>query len=303
MKSAIQFFSFFFIVITILTGCKNGKKDSGGNSETVAHTNYNITILLDLSDRISAIKNPDQAEKDIAAILRVVHAMKKGMDKKGVFAANDCIKVVFYPNHFNSTIQSIAKALDIDFAELEIDEKRKMHSALDSIYRNNLTQLYNIASSAGYFNGSDIFNYFRHRATDDCISDEPNTINVLVVVTDGYMYFANSIYQKGNRYSFIGPNAPHVSKFRKNPNWQSDFTNGDYGFLSAGVTLKQLHILALEFAPWGPYTDDYDIMKAYWSKWFDEMQVSKDNYKILKTDLPSLNEKLIDRFFARLNYY
>lgn len=288
-------------LLLLLPACGTDKGKPGNRELTAAVTepkpdNLNITLLLDLSDRISAAKNPGQAARDTSAIMEVVKTLKKYVASKGTFYSKDRIKVVFYPNSYNNTIQNIAAALNIDFGELSPEQKRKRYESIDSLYAVNLASLYDIASNAQTFNGSDLFNYFKHRAEEDCISNDPAFINLLVIISDGYMYYKNSLYSTGNRFSYIAPEASHVKMFRKDYYWQNSFDEGDYGFINAGCDLKKLKILALEFAPWGNNVIDFDIMTRYWGKWFGEMNIKPGNFKILKTDMPALNKPVISGF-------
>lgn len=263
-----------------------------------SHDNYNITILLDLSDRISGKKNPDQHIRDAAVIRQVVSELKRHIHNKGIARTKDRIKVVFYPHVNDMKAAELAGALSFDFGAAKGSTRKKMFKEIDSIYGNNLTELYRMASNAGVFAGSDIFNFFKHRAADDCIAQGEGYKNILVLLTDGYMYNASSKRQERNRYSYIGPEAPHVKIFRNNPHWENVFREGDYGFIPAAKDLAGLHILAVEFAPAVNRPIDYDIMLKYWQKWFDEMNIPEKNRKFIKSDLPSLNAALVQNFFG-----
>ena len=286
-----------FVLVSCGGSDKKAAELTAGVTDS-APRNFNITILLDLSDRISSLKNPGQAARDTADIMAVVKTLKDHLAAKGTIDTRDRIKVVFYPNNYNSMVQEIAASLNIDFGELSPAQRRQAYETIDSVYRKNLSLLYAMASSAPVFAGSDIFNYFRHRIGDDCIAPERDFRNLLVILSDGYLYHKNACYSSANRYSYIGPDAQHVKIFRKDYNWKDKFDSGDYGFISAGNDLKKLRILALEFAPWGDNTIDFDIMSAYWAKWFDEMNIAEKHYKIIRTDIPALNKPVIATFIG-----
>lgn len=297
-------FSIILIIsLSFFFACTDEKEDitntqSGMVMQKVK--NFNVTILLDLSDRISANKNPGQLDRDINCIMTILDALKNNMIKKGTIDSEDRIRVVFYPNHSSTVTKDIAASLNIDFGEMTPSQRKQKFEMIDTIYMQNLSVLYSIASTASIFNGSDIFNYFKHRVIDDCILNDSSFVNLLVIMTDGYMYHNNSCYSSGNRFSFITPNAKHVDMFRKNFNWQDMFDKDDYGFINLGIELSNLKVLALEFSPWGKNASDYDIMHKYWSKWFEELGINKNNYKIVKTDLPSLNKNIISQFMQKL---
>lgn len=288
-----------FTAALMLNGCSNNntKSETEKPAEQKAK-NMNITILLDLSDRISKSKNPGQAERDIESVLSVVKSLKASLFAKGTINSNDKIKVVFYPNSYNPLIQDIAENLNIDFGKIETSMRKKMYDTLDCLFRSELKKLYDFASTGKIFDGSDIFSYFKDRVEDDCLSSGSGFTDVLVVLTDGYMYYVNSKQTENNRASFITPESRELNQLRKAKNPEEVIDNNDYGFISVNKKFKTLNILVLELAPFNNSSIDYDIIKKYWSKWFFEME--SKNYKLVKTDNPSLNCNIIEKYFNKL---
>lgn len=290
----------FTLTITSCTTDNEQNKENGiAKSSETGYKNMNVTILIDLSDRISASKNPGQAEKDIKSIGYVVDAFKYFMSKKGTINSDDKIRVIFYPSGDNKLSQEIAENLTVDFSKLEVPQKRAMFSGINRLYREQLERLYAIASRSAQYKGSDIFNYFKHRVYDDCITNDENYSDVLVILTDGYLFSSDSKYRDGNRFSFIGPSADHLTIFRNSVNWEKTFNDNNYGFINTDNNLSNLKILALEIAPIVGQPKDFDVIKKYWSKWFEEQYVKSGNYKIVKTDLPSLNKEIIYSFINK----
>jgi len=284
--------------LPFFTGCD---ETSSRNAGVDQFANLNVTILVDLSDRISAAKNIEQIERDVECIKSVVHAFKSFVNTKGTVHSEDRIKVVFYPNNLNSGLENIASALSINFGETEFQNRRGVYDAIDSVYSYNLERLYSVASSAGTFNGSDIYNYFRHRVADDCIDERENFRNILVILSDGYMYHKNSMVQSGNRYSYILPGSGHMRDFSNNTGYAGLFERENYGFINTGNRLSKLSVLALEFAPYRDYAFDYDIQKLYWEKWFSEQGIERGNFKIVKSDLSALNKPIIKNFILKMS--
>lgn len=265
--------------------------------EDVNYKNLNLTILIDLSDRISEVKNPGQIQKDLYIINSVLEAFKKYLYHKGVVQSDDKIKVIFYPVNNNSIYQDVADSLYIDFEQIELKERKKTFRDLNEIYNRNLTYIYSIASKSSSFPGSDLFNYFKHRITDDCIIDDNRFINILVILTDGYIYDQNVKYNIGNRFSYLAPLANHIVQFRKKKDWENVFQQQDYGLIKLDNDLSRLNIIVAELNPPKNHPEDFDILKKYWSKWLTEQNVMKNNFKILKTDLNYLNSNIIQKFF------
>jgi len=285
-----------------LTHCSENDSSNDGQSKSkqADYKNLNVTILLDLSDRISVKKNPTQVDKDLKIIMNILDAFKSSLSKKGVVHSEDRIKVIYYPTVNYEIYQDIADSLNIDFSNYEFIKRKKIFENLSTIYYNNLKKLYSLASNSKNFEGSDLFNYFKHRVVDDCISSDSNFINLLVVLTDGYIYHKNSKYQEGNRFSYLIPEASHVSNFRKINNWESIFDKNDFGLMKLDNDLSKLNILLAEFAPIENSPKDFDILKKYWTKWLIEQNVSKDNFKILQTDLSTLNRDIVFKFFNKI---
>lgn len=288
------------VLILIIAGCSTNDNSSENSSINNGYKNLNVTILLDLSDRISLAKNPDQPEKDINIILTVVDNFKYFLSKKGVVNSDDKIKLICYPTLNYDLYESIADSLNIDFSKYEFAQRKKLYSSLSNIYHKNLKILYNQASKAKVYDGSDLFNYFKHRVSDDCILNDSNYINVLVILTDGYIYQKNSMYQSNNRFSYLTPESQQIKCFRKINNWEDEFNKKDYGLIKIDNNLSKLKILVAEVNPSASSPKDFDIMKLYWSKWLDEQNVLKENYKILKTDITTINKNLVNKFFTNI---
>ncbi|MEG8989631.1 hypothetical protein VJY32_07605 [Ignavibacteria bacterium 4148-Me] len=301
----IKIFPTFFLIILFLfglTACSENDKSNDGQSKSkqAYYKNLNITILIDLSDRISIKKNPTQVDRDIKFIMNVLDAFKTFLSRKGVVQSEDKIKVIYYPSINYEIYQDIADSLNIDFSNYEFMQRKKLFENISSIYYKNLKKLYSLASNAKSFEGSDLFNYFKHRVVDDCISNDSNFINLLIVLTDGYIYHKNSKYQDGNRFSYLLPEAPQVTYFRNINNWETVFDKNDFGLIKLHNDLSQLNILCAEFSPIDHSPKDFDILKKYWTKWLIEQNINKDNLKILRTDLNTLNRDVIFAFFNKI---
>lgn len=299
MKKFTNIMAALFLT-ALFFGCGSDEKvvtkSAGDNAAAVSGKHYNISILIDLSDRISPALNPAQRSKDISLIMNIVKEFKKRLNIKGTFAVKDKIRVIFYPQPRGFDVNAIADNMNFDFEQIPVEARKKVFSQMDSIYEASLNLLYDKIAEKDKYDGSDLFNFFKSRAEDDCVMDNLTYDNVLVVLTDGYLYWKSFIQNKENRFSYLLPTAGHVTKFRRNPDWEKVFSEGDYGFLPINSRLKNLRVIAAEFNPVETAPEDFDIMSAYWSKWFDEMGLEKSSYKILKSDLNTTTRAAITRF-------
>lgn len=289
------------LLINLLSSCSQGsnqEKTNKNNDSALHYKNLNLTILLDLSDRISNKKNPDQYKKDIIFINNVLDAFKSYLNKKGVVESEDKIKLIFYPVSMDDLYQEVADSLSVDFSKLEFVDRKKTYENISAIYNRQLQKLYSIASNAKIYTGSDLFNYFKHRIVDDCISTASNYTNLLVILTDGYIYEKNSMYQEGNKFSYLVPEAQHVKIFRKLSKWEEHFEKNNYGLIPLENDLSSLNVLIGEIHPIENSPKDFDILKKYWSDWLESQKVKK--FKIIKTDINTLNRDIIFNFINQL---
>ncbi len=279
-----------FVLVLFASSCTENKK----NKNTDEYKQFNITILLDLSDRIIQKNQPSQIEKDIKSIMTVVQFFKEQIVMKGTQNSDDKIRVLFYPQISDSKIPEIAQNLNIDLGKLNTRSKKQIFAEIDTMFSKNLLHLYQIATTQSVFKGSDLYNFFKYRVEDDCIIKDKNTKNILLVYTDGYLFSENQQITDSNRFTYIAPKSKHISIFRNNPNWENVFVEENYGFLSIDKDLSNLQIIMLEFAPFEEYPRDFEILSRYWDKWFGEMNVKKAKY--IKSDLPSTNNAILNRY-------
>jgi hypothetical protein len=310
-----------FFITSVLFSCGNssitpegaGSKpaDSGIGSETNINTGYkqlNINILWDLSDRIDSVRNPlspQQYERDIEVIKTITVLFKADMQKKGAYKAKGKLRVFFNPSPQNAMINSVARALVCDLSSYTGDgANRKKKETYDSIqvrFLGNLNLIYQLTvednKSKKNWDGSDVWRFFKNDVKEYCIDRDSSYRNILVILTDGYIYHKDSKIKNANRTSYILPEV--LKSLRKNSKWKDTFKNGNYGLVATRNDLQSLEILVLEVNPSRDYKDDEDLIKAYFSKWFEEMGVKNENFSLYNTDLPEYTKNKIQNFFNK----
>lgn len=263
----------------------------------------NINILIDLSNRIDPnvnSKQPAQKDRDIQIIKTLCKAFKNNVDAFNAFKAQAKIRVFFDPEPNDPQVASIAQNLTASCNagnSAETARRNKMiYKTVDSNFSDGLNRIYDLAITKKDYPGSNIFRFMK----DDvkrCI-EEPSTFrNVLVILTDGYIYSKNERYHEGNRYSYIERNFDHFNRFRNRELLKSQFDNKDYGLIKVNDDLGNLEVLVLEVSPPESYPVDYDILKKYWSKWLMEMGVKK--FDVVKTDQPVYTQTRIRDFLSK----
>ncbi|WP_428740163.1 hypothetical protein [Tenacibaculum sp.] len=296
------------VVVAIFTSLFCCKDDSKKEVEIVQSTtsshcpkyildqkenNLNISVLLDLSDRI---EEPKIKEKDSAYLSSLSKAFVEHVKHKKLILLEDRMQLFFNPEPSDNKINEIAEKLKIVFtketAKAQIDETV-------SLYALKPSELYDLAKTdaqnSGEYPGSDIWKFFKYDVTDYCI--DACHRNILVILTDGYMYYDKTIMNVKNRASYLTPKSLNQLRLNKS-NWKDEMEKKDLGFIPATTNLNDLEVLIIGITSHNdenPYSQA--IIEAYWGKWFNEMGVEK--YKIKNADIPSSIEKVISDFILK----
>jgi hypothetical protein len=311
IKSLIGFFS-----VMLVASCGNAdnsdkKTDQPVSGEIVPSTEgsdqLNINVLWDISDRINDQKNPaapPHYQRDIEAIKTLTEVFKKDMQVKGAYKAKSKIRVLFYPPPANNEINTIAKSLSYDLSSFNGEEaNRKKKVVYDSItdqFEKSAKTIYELAlnsNKAKSWDGSDIWRFFKNDVKDYCIEKRPGYRNILILITDGYIYHKDSKDRDANRTAYVLPET--LKPFRNNSAWRQLFDKGDYGLISTRSDLKDLEVLVLEITPSADHKNDEDILKAYLLKWLREMGVAENNIACYNSDLPEYTRNKIINFINR----
>ncbi|MCH3883270.1 MULTISPECIES: hypothetical protein [Tenacibaculum] len=289
-----------------ITSCGNDKKSqkvketidfdcSGFNKND---ENLNISILLDLSDRINPITNPNNSmdffKRDIGYITSVSESFQCHIANKKSRKINDNIKVFFEPESNIPELNTISTLLNLKFNK-DNSTIKKINS-VSQIYQKNINDIYNIASQQKEYNGSNIWGFFKNKVNDYIKEDHKN---VLVILTDGYLYDkTNKGLKSGKKYANFTSNT--IKNFKlNNSNWNATFTKKNIGILPANENLGNLEVIVIglnvDKKSKNPY--ELEIMKLLWENWFKDMGIT--NFAIKTADLPSNLDETIKKFLNK----
>ena len=298
-----QFITVLIISISLYS-CNSEDKKANDDTKTASTKKFgkqlNISVLWDLSDRIDPIKNkilPNNSDRDIAIIKFFADYFKTDMDKKGAYLSKGKLKVFFSPNPTDQSINSLAAKLDIELANKDVKEKKLAYDNISSTFEQTSKQITDLTIKTSKWEGSDIYRFFKNDVVDYCVSKDTSYRNILVLITDGYIYDKNSMGKIGNKTEFILPSVLSSLGLRNNANFKSVFNAKDCGLISTRNDLTNLEIIVLEVNSEANHKDDEDIIKLYLQKWFTDMKVKR--FEIYNTDLPDNTKKRLSDF---LNY-
>lgn len=271
------------IIISVLgiiasASCSSGNKEKVGKEPLKP---LNISIYLDLSDRL--LRNditPDQTYRDTAIVNYLVDFFKEQTLGPTILKSENKIKVFFYPTPENNQICKLASDLSVDIGEKKGVDKRKAIEDMKTSFQNNLKKIYEETLNEKRWIGCDIWDFFSNKKVDDlCI--KKGARNIVIILTDGYIFAEYNKIKEGNAYSYILPQTLEIVG--------SSLIDRRKGELKG----KGLEVLMLEVNPYQP--SHRDKMVKTIEDWFSKMGVEK--IKIAETDANLTNTQTIIKNF------
>jgi len=288
---------FITIVAFLIVACSGGSinKDNADNAKKVnfKEKQLNISILLDLSDRISPKINPDAQKNDIENIKTITEFFKSNMTRLGAYKAKGKIRIFFSPPPANANINSIVSKLIIDCSKMDNKGRKSVYDNITGLYALNLEQIYKETIATSAWEGSDVWRFFKDDVKDFCIEKDTSYRNIMIILTDGYLYHKQSVFNNENRFTYLLGNS-NLKEYRKQ-NWEQMVEQNDFGIKTERKDLSEMEVLVLEIkAENASNKIDEDILQFLWKKWFKEMNIS--HFEAYHSDLPANTKTRIDNF-------
>tara|TARA_R110000823_G_scaffold58763_1_gene141596 strand:+ start:4205 stop:5113 length:909 start_codon:yes stop_codon:yes gene_type:complete len=289
-------FSTLFIILSCADERKEEQKvadtkevvNKHGNSD-----NLNISFLLDLSDRIDPKKYPNESMqfylRDAAYIKSVSEAFDTHLRTKKVRQMNDKMQVYFDPEPQNQNINAISN--DLRYSVTRENASLNLLDKIKTTYASEPLKIYELAIKDDNYVGSNTWKFFKTKVKDFCI--EENYRNILIILTDGYIYHKDTKMKEGNLTSYLTPQ--DIRGYSLNDkSWRSNIEEKDIGFIPATEELENLEILVLGINPDPKNPYEEEVIRKFWSDWFDKMEVGR--YDMKTAGLPSNMDKIIKDF-------
>ena len=309
----IKTYSILALAMLFLNSCKSDKKElkttkkvqvAKGGSDCPdflfknKENNLNISFLLDLSDRISDEKYPNSTmsytDRDLGYIETVSESFINHIESKKLVLMNDKIQLYFDPPPLDATINKKSKELKRNFNRSNISKDQIDQTKID--YKVLPKDIYTLAKKDGNYVGSDIWRFFKDKVKRYCV-EECNR-NILVIITDGYIYHEDTRLTEENRTSYLTPSM--LRNFNlTNSKWNNTYDEKGFGFIPATEGLGDLEVLVLGVVNHDKRRNPYgkDVIEKYWEDWLESMGVFK--YKIYGADLPTNMEGAIQDFIRK----
>jgi hypothetical protein len=303
-------FSTLFLAAIALTGCagepetddKEVAEPSPSASTSVAkvdpHTqdfDLNLTVFLDLSDRIDTMVNPDETmhfyQRDLAYIAAIANGYSVHCRARKLKDMNERFQFYLHPapssNEVNDLTQNMKLHLTKDNATKDV-----VYGLVDH-YTSLSDRLYELAISEGNYPGSNIWGFFQNKA-NSCIAQ--GAVNRLIILTDGYVYYEDNKRKEGALTSYIGPKSLQELGLT-GQDWKTRMDKMGYGLIPATSGLEDLEVLVLGVSEGRVSSYEGDVLKAYWTNWLSAMGVK--NMQIEFAELPAVLNEPIQSFILR----
>lgn len=257
---------------------------SGKTEKTQVEKNepkpLNLSVFLDLSDRLDRQMVPSQTSRDSMIINELIDIfIKDCVDNGKIIRSKNHFQVFFHPTPNDSEIATLSSGLNVDMASIDIKQKKTVLKGMKEIFAQNISQIYNSTLNDKQWLGSDIWAFFSDKKVDN-LCMRAGYRNILVILTDGYLFYSPNKRQEGDAYSYILPQT------LKNPN-SSLIVKRD--------GLEDLEVLLLEVNPYAPLERDRLIRVL--EDWFTNMGVSK--FVVADTDMPVNTANIIRNFIRQ----
>lgn len=268
-KLFVSFIAAFGVVA--LFSCGGGKK-----KEVVTPQPLNISVYLDLSDRLIRDLTPNQMYRDTAIINSLVDYFRSKTLGPTILKSENKMKVFFYPTPDDSEIATLAQGLSVDIGSKQGVAKRLALDEMKGVFQKNLAHIYEETLKAQKWVGCDIWDFFSNKKIDNlCVKNGAR--NIVVILTDGYIFDQNNKIKEDNAYSYVLPQTLAVEGSSL-----IDRRNGD-------LSGKGLEVLMLEVNPYQP--NQRDKLVKVLENWFIAMGVEK--FVVAETDANLTNTQTI----------
>ncbi len=281
MKTKYLFLLLATVILAVLSGCAGSNSTKEDTSASSGAKPLNISIFIDLSDRINKPMVPSQMSRDIAIVGYIADYLKKQTLGPQILTSRNNMKVVFYPAPKSENIVALADSLCVDISLKNGVEKRMAIEGMKDKFQHSLEQIYDQTLQMKQWPGCDIWDFFSSKKVDVLCMREGYR-NVLFILTDGYLYAEDRLLKNGNEYSYVSSN--------KLQNTQSSLIVKRGGLVGLEICILEVNPMAASHK---------DRLHAVLEEWLVAMGVKKENITIAETDLPTNVQPIVTRFLEK----
>lgn len=241
---------------------------------------WNVSVYLDLSDRLTKGNGESQTLRDTAIISNIIQLYVDNVVRHKIVPCDDKFQIFFYPTDGIQNASAVSNALKVDLEQYKQTpaKKKEILLSMKQDIMQSVTPIYETTLQNKKWLGSDIWGFFKNKIKISCVREGYR--NILIVLTDGYIYHANSKVTKGNEYSYI---------------LQSNIMKPDMKLIKCNDGLDDLEVLFLEINP--SQFSHTEKMQEVIGTWLEEMGVQ--HYEVVETDVTANIAPAIANFFKK----
>ncbi|MCX7835686.1 MAG: hypothetical protein N2450_06405 [bacterium] len=248
----------------------------------------NLTVLLDLSDRV-LLKDQIQRDKQV---LDTLFAIFEEEVRNNLFIKSDDRFSIVIAHQKNKNIELENMNFRIEMDKFNPQDKKKEFKSKKEQFRPIVNQIYEKAKhskSKKDYSGADIWSFMKY---DYQNYYHNNYRNVLIILTDGYLYFEPDVKRpapKKNRYYSMN----FIQNLRKH-NYLEIMNKDDIGIQSIERKYPNCNVILLEVNPHTElFIDEEELLLTIWDKWFKEMG-AKSSTIVTKQPMYIIKEKVVN---------
>lgn len=281
------------LLLIILSGACTKRKPS---AEQKKEKSLNLIVLLDLSDRLTI---PGQVNRDTVLLHHLYNVFEQRVRQQLYINSRDQLQVLVAPQKTQpANIESIENRLRINMHELPVKERSSFLKKNRSSFFQQIDSLYHTAAErpASSFSGSDIWKFF-DQYLRNYLSPDTNTVNEVIILTDGYFDFESlkDKKQEGCRYSYSEKlmqkgralNVPETIV----PEIIYEKAFDSCGLIPVRINQKNVGIILAEITPRNSFDRELELLESLWKSWYSTMGIAYMNI-VRKGDMQTVKSLL-----------
>ncbi|MBK7383006.1 MAG: hypothetical protein IPI81_06670 [Flavobacteriales bacterium] len=274
------------------------ENDPCGNA---ARPQYNITVFLDLSDRIdTSWSYTPQWQLDTAVVMSIVERFREDTKVRKTYCAEGMIR--FRADPPNPALNPCISSTEVDFSPLKTADRAGLWKGMSAQWRSCLEGTYLAALEEGkrtHWPGSNVWGFMRD--VDSFM--KPGYRNILIVLTDGEPYY------EGNAKVEQGMEWANITSTRLKPYAKGSEEASLDALRKAGVKIMNpratkteldgLEVLVLGVRPSDPKNAHiFPMLQYLWSDLFQQMGIDSSRIFIQKAGTTADAKDAVKRFFS-----
>ncbi|MBN8706511.1 MAG: hypothetical protein J0L62_11605 [Bacteroidetes bacterium] len=276
-KTLLITLGFLFAAGVLITISVSGGEET--EPAPVVREAINLTLLLDLSDRISPAEHPDQWTRDTAMISVIGKYFREKVKSELYLNSADQFRILVAPQPTGNenALSANLDQLDLDLSSVPAVQKKRETDRFFAGFRPSTNSLYQSAVSEPTFAGADIWRFMAFDLTRYFVPSSPTVKvrNILIILTDGYIQF-ESRFLAGRPADEHFQSWMSAEKVIRDPRLKAQIANGESGLIPVNLKDQKWEVIVAEFRQKNQLNpSERQILEDYWTNWMKSSKVQR----------------------------